>query len=867
MANITDKTTPMMRHYRETKQKYPEAILFYRLGDFYEMFDEDAKICSKVLDLTLTGKDCGEQQRAPMCGVPFHAAENYIGKLVRRGYKVAICEQLSVPVANERVERDVVRVVTPGTVTDASMLEENRNNFILCANRTKNGLGVAYADISTGDFFTAEYQTDAFSRLNDIIAEIDPAEIICNQPAYDTLCNLPVMRIMNVPKPEVYLEKSFVHDNATYSIKNHFGVTALAVFELSDHPLATVACGALLDYLFETQKIALQQIRAIKKLNISKHMVIDTVARKNLELVDTIRGNKQVGTLFSVLDQTKTAMGARQLRLWLEMPLCDDEEINLRLDGVEELYKNLILRENLATLLKSMHDIERQTAKIGMGSIMPRECNALKNSLELLPNLKNLLKNVESQKLKLVCQNIADLGKICNLIGSVIQDEPAVHLKDGGYIRAGFNAELDHFNALHHDAANAITALEASERARTGLDTLRIRFNRVYGYYIELGRQFSDRVPFDYHRKQTVANFDRYFTETLKNLENEITASEENSKKLELKIFAALREELLEYIDLLQQTSKAIAELDALISLATVASKNNYVRPIISKKVKQIMIEDGRHPVVEANLKSSEFIPNSTLLNSADDKVLIITGPNMAGKSTYMRQVAIITLMAHIGSFVPAKHAEISITDRIFTRVGASDDLASGQSTFMVEMTEMANILQNATDKSLIVLDEIGRGTSTFDGLSLAWAIVEHFSAHKSKVLFATHYHELTELEGLIGGVKNYQISVKEQNNSIVFLRKIIRGGASRSFGIEVASMAGIPQEIIARAKQVSHNIEQENINIKLANMGAKDCQQETLDTANHNNQVVCKLKDLNINKISPLEAFEILQQTIKELI
>ncbi|MBR2053080.1 MAG: DNA mismatch repair protein MutS, partial [Clostridia bacterium] len=703
-------------------------------------------------------------------------------------------------------------------------------------------------------------------RLNDVITEVMPAEIICNFHTKEMIENLPANKIFDVPQPFNYLEKSFIYENAVDSLKTQFGQTALSVFEMGDSPAATIAAGALVDYLLDTQKVALKQMQKIKKLDLSKYMIIDSIARRNLELMETIRSKRRSGTLLSVIDYTKTAMGARMLRAWINEPLVDEQEINLRLDGVEELYQNLVLRENLVLILKNMRDIQRLTSKIGMKTAMPRDFNSLKESLVLLPEIKGALKNVKSEKLREIVSSISDLSEAVKMIEMVIAETVPAHLKDGGYISIGFNAELDRQRNIKETAAQEVILLEEQERARTGIDRLRIGFSKVYGYYIEVPTELAAKVPFDYRRKQTVAKMDRYFNDPLKMLEDEVLAGAEKAKKLEYEIFTAFREQMLGYIEPLQTTSRAISELDSLISLALVANKYNYVRPIINSSVQHIKIEDGRHPIVEANLKSAEFIANNTLLSPTDDKILIITGPNMAGKSTYMRQVAIITLLAHIGSFVPAKSAEIAITDRIFTRVGASDDLASGQSTFMVEMMEMANILNNATDKSLVILDEIGRGTSTFDGLSIAWAVVEYFTTRKTKVLFATHYHELSELEGMLAGIKNYQIAVKEFNNSIIFLHKIVRGGANRSFGIEVADLAGLPKEIIQRAKEISHNIAQEDFNVRLATTNVQQPAQAQTENQMQNLKVVNLLKDININKISPLEAFEILQDIIKKL-
>ena len=856
------EVSDMMEHYRSTKKEYQDAILFYRLGDFYEMFDDDAILVSKILDLTLTGRSCGAGNKAPMCGVPFHSAENYIAKLLRFGHKVAICEQIGEADGRKQMKREVVRVITPGTVTSEIILEENKNNFILCVTRDKNALGIAYADISTGEFFTAEYTENIYDRLSDLIAKIQPAEIICNFNTKETLEYLPINKLYTVPKPYIYLEKSFLYENAVSTLKNHFGMGVLTVYEIGDCKCASIASGALLDYLMDTQKVILKQITKIKKLELQKFMIIDSIARKNLEITETIRHRKKEGTLLQVLDNTKTSMGARLFRQWFEQPLKDEKEINFRLDGVEELFKNIVLRENLSLLLKDVQDIERLTAKIGMKTIMPKECNALKETLIILPSIKKALAGVKCNALKNTFSDLEDLSRLVSLIGQVISDKPSAHLKDGGFIREGFNTELDRLNSLKTNATKEIDKLEFQERRRTGISALRIGFNRVYGYYIEIPKSLALEVPVEYIRKATVANADRYFNDEIKKLETDLVSADETAKKIELEIFGAFREKLIDYIEKLQKVSRAIAMLDCLISLSVSASKFNYVRPKVSEKIEHISIEEGRHPVVEAILKSQEFIANSTYLNSTSDKILVLTGPNMAGKSTYMRQVAIITLMAHIGSFVPAKSAEIAITDRIFTRVGASDDLASGQSTFMVEMMEMANILNNATDKSLIILDEIGRGTSTFDGLSIAWAIVEYFSKHKSKVLFATHYHELSELEGITEGVKNYQISVKEANNSIIFLRKIVRGGANKSFGIEVAALAGIPEVVISRAKEISHNIAQEDINIRFANTNYKE---KTKQSFAPKSEVEKILNQIDINSLSPLEAFTLLQDLIKK--
>ena len=856
--SIIATMTPMMQHWWTIKEQHPDAIIFYRLGDFYEMFFDDAMLASRVLDITLTGRDCGLSERAPMCGIPNHAADSYISKLVKVGHKVAICEQVGE--SDKKVLREVVRVITPGTITSDSMLDEKRNNFILCVHQEKNVVGVAYADISTGEFFTVEYPNSPLTNLNDLLVRILPSEIICTKQMKSTLESLPINKIMTLPEFQTYDDYAFEENMAISALKKQFGESALSVYEINQTPVAVQACGALLQYLYDTQKIALKHITHLEKVNDSKYLLLDITARRNLEIVETIRNRKYKGSLLAILDMTKTAMGGRMFRNWLEQPLKDPIEINARLDSVEEIYKNLVFRDNLIAELKQLADIERVTSKIGMKSILPKECEKLKKSLAVIPNLKILLSQAKSDKLLDIFHQIKDFTGLHALLEKAILNEPATHIKDGGFINYGYDAELDRLRKVKYDGKQWITNLEQREREETGIQTLKIKFTNVYGYFIEVNKNLAGQVPLRYQRKQTVSNYDRYFTPELKELEEEILTSEERANKIETQIFNDIREQMIAYIDDLQTTAKALCELDCLLSLAQVAVKNNYTKPKINKSIKHIKIVNGRHPVVESYLREQEFIPNDTFLNQESDKIMIITGPNMAGKSTFMRQVAVITLLAHVGSFVPAQSAEISITDRIFTRVGASDDLALGQSTFMVEMVEMSNILHNATDNSLIILDEIGRGTSTFDGLSIAWAVVEHLSKKlKAKVLFATHYHELTELEGMLEGIKNYKINVKEINNNIVFLRKIVRGGANRSFGIEVASLAGLPNEIITRAKEISHNIEQQDFNLKLANVEAKNNPEQT-ENLLANNQVLNILKELDVNKITPLDAFEILQ-------
>lgn len=858
--------TPMMQHYLSLKEKYKDAVLLYRLGDFYEMFFEDAVEISKVLDITLTARDCGLEERAPMCGVPYHSVDNYIAKLIKEGYKVAICEQLTEAKKGARVERDVIRVITPGTIIEDNLLEELKNNYILCIYQSQEKIGVAYSDISTGEFYTTEFKEDIISNLNDLVVRINPAEIICNEEALSSLNEMPASKLMTLPKFDIYYNWAFEEGRAIKNLKNQFSNVVLSVYEINEMPFAIGASGALIEYLTETQKKNLIHINKIKKIDTAKYMILDVIARRNLELVETIRERKKKGSLLELLDNTKTSMGGRLLRNWLDQPLTNSKEINLRLSAVEELCKNLILRDTLSTELSKVSDIERLTSRIGLALILPRECNKLKNSLSILPNIKKLLSITKAKKLNGFFENIKDFSQIFNLLESSIMEQPSQNMRDGGFIKNGFNAELDELRQIKQFGAEWIAELEVREQNETGIKNLKIKFNNVYGYFIEVNKNLCEQVPINYHRKQTVGNNDRYFIEELKIIEEKILSAEEKSIKLEQQIFFEIREKLIEYIKDFQDVSNIISELDCLLSLSQLAVKNNYIKPLINDKIKHIKIIDGRHPVIENHLKDGQFIANDTFLDSEKDKIIIITGPNMAGKSTYMRQVALITLLAHIGSFVPAKYAEISIVDRIFTRVGASDDLSLGQSTFMVEMMEMANILHNATDESLIILDEIGRGTSTFDGLSIAWSMVEYLCKNmKAKTLFATHYHELTELEGLLEGIKNYKINVKEINNSIVFLRKIVRGGANRSFGIEVAGLAGLPEKVISRAKEISYDIEQHDLNARLGQKQVEDNSELQLKIKN-NLHIIEYLKDLKIEKITPLESFEILVDLLKQI-
>jgi DNA mismatch repair protein MutS len=856
----------MMTHYLQTKEKYKDAILFYRLGDFYEMFFEDALTASKALNLTLTGKACGLEEKAPMCGIPAKSLDLYIGKLIELGFKVAICEQLSQPVKGKIVERDVVRVVTPGTVIENELLDEKKNNYIASICKEKDQIGISYADISTGEFYVSQFTgEDSLKFLNDVLVMIKPAEIIANDEMYLESFNLPAIKLEVIPRFSNYFNWAFGKAKAIENLKTQFKVNSLQVYDLEDKKVAISASGALINYLNETQKRSLIHINKIKLVKNNVNMYLDVNTRKNLELTETIRDRKKKGSLLHLLDHTKTSMGARMLRSFVEQPLLDENLINLRLEGVEEIYSSVILRESIIAELNKINDIERLAGKISYGSVSPRDCLSLLISLNQLPALKGAIKDSTTNILKDILNKIDNFDTTVTLLENAIVESPPMTTKDGGYIKMGFNSELDELKNAGIEGKNWIARLEAEEKKETGIKNLKIGFNRVFGYYIEVTNSQKDMVPFRYQRKQTLTGAERFITEELKNIEEKILGSEEKSLKLELKLFQKIREELLTIVSKLQNTAKQIAMLDSLTSLATVAVNNNYVKPEINSGTHKIEIIEGRHPVIEQISTSEAFIANDTNLDTDSNRTMIITGPNMAGKSTYMRQVAIIVLMAHLGSFVPAKRAKISLTDRIFTRVGATDDLASNQSTFMVEMVEVANILHNATNKSLIILDEIGRGTSTFDGLSIAWSVMEYVSKHlNAKTLFSTHYHELTELEGLLEGVKNYRISVKEFNSDIMFLRKIVRGSANKSFGIHVASLAGLPTEVTTRANQILRRLEESDINnsniTKLTSNSKNDV------VSKYQTEVINLLKDSNIENLSPLEAFGVLQNLIEKV-
>ena len=856
--------TPMRQQYLTLKEKYSDCLLFFRLGDFYEMFFEDALTAARELDIVLTGRDCGLEERAPMCGVPYHSVDSYISRLIEKGYKVAVCEQLTDPaLAKGLVERDVVRVFTPGTVIEESMLNERKNNYIAALFLCEDMLGLAYCDVSTGDFTVAELSSEKWqSELTDELARIQPTEIIANDALFlqETL----VKRLQSGSFLSCYASWAFEHQQANTRLCAHFGVASLAGFGCDKLTCAVSAAGALLAYLEETQKNSLAHIRKLSVLRRTLFMGLDASTRRNLELTQPLRfeGSKK-STLLYLLDKTSTAMGARLLRAWLEQPLQNLDDINARLDAVEELFKKQHARETLRNALNSIYDIERLCSRIAYGTVHARDCDALRTSLGRLPEVLDAVNTLEAPEFRRIAANLDVMEDICALLKNAIVENPPISVKEGGVIRDGFNSEVDTLREAARNGKSWIAKMEADERAATGIKNLKIGYNRVFGYYIDVTKSYQSLVPYTYQRKQTLANSERYITPELKELEETIVGAEEKLVALEYKLFLELRETLSGCIERLQQNAKLIAELDVYRSFAQVAFENNYCRPHMQKKG-AINIVDGRHPVVERSIKEG-FIPNNTLLDAKENRLLILTGPNMAGKSTYMRQVALIVLMAHVGSFVPAKKAAITITDRIFTRVGASDNLASGQSTFMVEMSEVSNILNNATANSLLILDEIGRGTSTFDGLSIAWAVLEHIadtSKCGAKTLFATHYHELTELEGKLPGIKNYRISVKEVGDDIIFLRRIVRGGADKSFGVQVARLAGLPDDVIARAKELLHQLEAADINRGLfdeLHAASDDPQQLTLFGSPAPDDIVESLKQMDVDALTPLEALNTL--------
>ena len=853
-----ENLSPAMKKYLEIKENYQDCILLYRMGDFYEMFFEDAIKASKALDLILTRKSCGLAEKAPMCGVPYHAIKTYIARLVANGYKVAICDQLTQPKPGVKLlERDVVRVITPGTLIDEEMLEGPKNNYLLCIYKNGEKLGLSYVDISTGEFEVIWPGESPEKDVTDLVARILPSEIIGNEEAAKFYNNLPIA-FSSMKKLNKYYDWAFSKSRAIDNLQEQFGDNFEAVYGLNGQDAIVSSAGALFEYLNETQKRTLSNINKINIVRNTNYMIIDLNTRRNLEIVENNRDRKRTGSILWVLDKTNTSMGARTLRRMLDQPLQDAKAINSRLEAVEEYVKKIIVRDRVSDILKEIADIERLTAKVAFGNITPKEMVDLKRSLQALPKLKEAMSSVSSKYLVKYRDEIVDVASIAKMLDEAISEESSHMTKDGGFIKEGFNKELDEYRQAKKLGSTWLKELEKKEIEETGIKNLRVNNNRVFGYFIEVSKSQLDKVPIRYIRKQTIANGERFITPDLKVIEDKILGSEEKAYDLEMQIFGEIKNLLSKYIQTFQQISSAVANIDALLSLAIVAVKNGYVKPVVSSSSKTLKIIDGRHPVVEQYIERGTFVANDTLLDDDENKIMVITGPNMAGKSTYMRQVAIITLLAHIGSFVPAKEAHIPITDRIFTRVGASDDLAFGQSTFMVEMSEVAYILANATDKSLIVLDEIGRGTSTFDGLSIAWSVIEYISKYfHAKTLFATHYHELTELEGVLAGVKNYKVSVKEFNDTIIFLRKIARGGANKSFGIEVAKLAGVPKEVLSRAKEISKDLEKVNQKLDL-NIFKDDKPKAEVNTKVAMN-ILSVLKDIDMNNVSPMYAFDIL--------
>ena len=879
---MSNELTPMMKQYMQTKEEYKDCILFYRLGDFYEMFFDDALTASKELEITLTGKNCGLEERAPMCGIPYHAVDSYLNRLVSKGYKVAICEQVEDPkTAKGIVKREVIRVVTPGTNLDTQGLDETKNNYIMCIVYMADRYGLSVADVTTGEYLVTEL--DSQTKLMDELYKFMPSEIVCNEAFY--MSGLDLDDLKNRLHMAIYSLEAWYFDDALCreTLQEHFKVASLEGIGLSDYECGMIASGALLKYLEETQKNSLSHMSRLTRYATGNYMVLDSATRRNLELVETLREKQKRGSLLWVLDKTKTAMGARTLRKYVEQPLIDKKSIVKRLDAVAELKDNAICREEIREYLNPVYDLERQVGKITYQSANPRDLIAFQSSLSMLPSVKCILKDMESDLLKEIYEELDPLEELCDLVGRAIQEEPPLAMKEGGIIKDGYNEEVDRLRKAKSEGKNWLADLETKEREKTGIKNLRIRYNKVFGYYLEVTNSFKDLVPDYYTRKQTLANAERYIIPELKELEDTILGAEDKLCALEYELYCEVRNTIAAELTRIQRTAKAVAKLDVIASLALVAERNNYVRPKINEKG-VIDIRDGRHPVVEKMIPNDMFIANDTYLDDKKQRISIITGPNMAGKSTYMRQAALIVLMAQLGSFVPASSANIGLVDRIFTRVGASDDLASGQSTFMVEMNEVANILRNATSKSLLILDEIGRGTSTFDGLSIAWAVVEYISNSKllgAKTLFATHYHELTELEGKISNVNNYCIAVKEKGDDIVFLRKIVKGGADKSYGIQVAKLAGVPDPVINRAKEIVEELVTADITGKVKDIAVQGSEtkkktQKKLDEVDltqfslfdtvKDDDVLNELKELDISHMTPMDAMNKLYQLQNKL-
>ncbi len=896
--------TPLMQQYMQIKEQYKDCILFYRLGDFYEMFYEDANICSKELEIVLTGKSVGQEDRAPMCGIPYHSVDNYLSKLVSRGYRVAICEQVEDPkAAKGLVKREVVRIVTPGTNLNTQVLDETKNNYLMAVVHTTNAYGISIVDVTTGDYYVTEVDTER--KLTDEIYKWSPSEIICNDTFFVSGVNIETIKNTgNVALSP--LEPWYFDDELCIrALKEHFNTGTLDGLGLKDYTIGIIAAGCIMQFLRETQKNSLSHIIKLTPYTYEKYMLLDSSTVRNLELTETIREKTKKGSLLWVLDKTRTAMGARLLRSFMEQPLIDYDMITQRLEAVAQLKDNMITREEIREYLNPIYDLERLMSKISYKSANPRDLIAFSSSLSMLPHIKFLMKDFDSRLLQEIYEELDVLEDIFRLIGSAIAEEPPLNVKEGGIIREGYHEEVDRLRKAKTEGKDWLMELESKEREATGIKNLRIRFNRVFGYYLEVTNSYQNLVPANWIRKQTLANAERYTTQELKDLEDIILGAEDKLFSLEYDLFSELRDRIALEVRRIQQTAKAIAKIDVFASLALVAEQNNYIRPVMNTNG-SIHIKNGRHPVVERMISHYMFVANDTLLDNKHNRVSIITGPNMAGKSTYMRQTALIVLLAQLGSFVPADSASISIVDRIFTRVGASDDLASGQSTFMVEMTEVANILRNATKNSLLILDEIGRGTSTFDGLSIAWAVVEHISNALilgAKTLFATHYHELTELEGRLEGVNNYCIAVKEQGEDIVFLRKIVKGGADKSYGIQVAKLAGVPGSVLRRAAEIAAELSGNDLALKTKNLSdpnaltpgeefvqeeltvenlfdlnedisiqgkkrkkPQDTNQFSLFSMSGNEDIITELRELNVARLTPIDAINKLYHLQKKI-
>lgn len=878
MSDIMSEATPMMRQYLKMKEDYKDCILFYRLGDFYEMFFEDAVKVSEELELTLTGKNCGLKERAPMCGVPYHSVEGYLNKLVEKGYKVAICEQVEDPKQSRGiVHREVIRIVTPGTNTDMQALDESKNNYIMAVVYLNGRYGISIADVTTGDYYVTEAESE--QKLLDEIHKFSPSEIICNEPFY--MSGIDIEDIHERLRTRIASVDAWYFSDETVStvLLGHFKVNSLEGLGLKDYPCGTTAAGALLRYLYETQKNSLEHMTSIHPYTTGMFMVIDSSTRRNLELVETMREKQKRGSLLWVLDKTKTAMGARTLRSYVEQPLIQRKEIERRYDAIEEINENMIDREEIREYLHPIHDLERLITRVTYQTANPRDLLALRNSVKMIEPIKKIMEDFHCPLLMETGETMDPLDDVYELIDAAIEEEAPISVREGGILKIGFREDIDKLREARTNGKTWLADLEKREREQTGIKNLKVKYNKVFGYYLEVTNSYKNMVPDHYVRRQTLANAERYITPELKELEDTILGAEDKLTALEYEYFCEVRKQIASQVVRIQKTAKAIAVLDVLVSFAVVAEENRYCRPKLNASG-VIDIREGRHPVVEKMISRDTFITNDTYLDNENSRISIITGPNMAGKSTYMRQTALIVMMAQMGSFVPAVSANIGLVDRVFTRVGASDDLASGQSTFMVEMNEVANILRSATSKSLLILDEIGRGTSTFDGLSIAWAVVEHISNPKllgAKTLFATHYHELTELEGKLDNVNNYCIAVKEKGDEIVFLRKIVKGGADKSYGIQVAKLAGVPDSVIERAKEIAEELSANDITEIARNLAVqktpvkpkkKKVHQDTVDLDQislfdtvKDDDIIEELRNVDISSMTPLEAMNKLNE------